>query len=212
VIDESTEYFCRPTDITSTRHFEREVLPLLQKMRQQSLRMTSNHADAEDLLQETALKAYAARHSFRPGTNLAAWLSRIMTNIYIDTYRRIRRQPSQSLTGHFTDRELLRVAAHCRVGLPSAEDQALTTLPDSCVATAMMRLPEIFKTAVYLADVAGFSYREIAAITGTGHGTVASRLRRGRRHLRRQLIELRSPPHSGCASGVPDVAVMSARH
>ena len=126
--------------------------------------------DAEDLLQETLLKAYAGRHSFQPGTNLTAWLFRIMTNTHISSYRTKKRQPAQHPTDHITERQLAASAGHRPAGLWSAEDHALATLPDPQIRAAMQALPEQFRIAVYFADVAGFSYKEIAAITGTQRG------------------------------------------
>jgi RNA polymerase sigma-70 factor (ECF subfamily) len=144
--------------------------------------------DAEDLFQETLLKAYAGRHSFQPETNLKAWLFRIMTNTYINSYRTKRRRPMQYPTDQFTDRQLAASAAHGSTGLWSAEDQALATLPDPQIKAAMQALPEQFRIAVYFADVVGFSYKEIAAIMQTEQGTVSSRISRGREQLRNLLI------------------------
>lgn len=157
--------------------------------------MTATVADAEDLLQETLLKAYAGRHSFQPDTNLKAWLFRIMTNTHISSYRTMKRQPAQYPTDQITDRQLAASAAHLSAGLSSAEDVALATLPDPEIKAAMQALPEQFRIAVYFADVAGFSYREIAAIMSTEQGTVSSRINRGRERLRSLLFDTvgRSP-------------------
>ena len=151
--------------------------------------MTSTIADAEDLLQETLLKAYAGRRSFQPETNLKAWLFRIMTNTYISSYRTKKRQPAQYPADQITDRQLAASAAHRSDGLWSAEDQALATVPDPQIKAAMQALPEQFRIAVYFADVAGFSYKEIAAIMETEQGTVNSRINRGREQLRNLLID-----------------------
>jgi len=150
--------------------------------------MTSNRADAEDLVQETVLNAYAALRTFEPGTNLKAWLRRIMTNTYINGYRRQKRRPAQYSTAELTDQQLVASASRTPGGLRSAEDQALETLADPYLKAAMMELPEQFRTAVYFADVAGYSYKEIAAMTDTRQGTVSSRLNRGRKQLRDSLI------------------------
>lgn len=176
-------------DPGSAAHFERDVIPLLEPLRRRAIRMTYAPADAEDLLKETVLKAYAGRHSFQPGTNLKAWLLRIMTNTYISSYRTNKRRPVQYPTDQITDQQLVASAAHRPAGLWSAEDQALATLPDPQIKAAMQALPEQFRIAVYFADVEGLSYKEIAAIMDTQRGTVSSRINRGREQLRRLLTD-----------------------
>jgi RNA polymerase sigma-70 factor (ECF subfamily) len=156
-----------------------------------ALRMTRNAADAEDLVQETYLKAYRAYASFQEGTNLRAWLYRILTNTYINNYRAAKRRPEVSDVEDVEDLYLYKrmsAPGGIRAGR-SAEDEALDTFTDDVVKTALEELPEAFRMAVLLADVEGFSYKEISEITDVPIGTVMSRIHRGRRALQKTLFD-----------------------
>ncbi len=164
--------------------FQEEALPLLDQLYGGALRMTRNPQDAEDLVQETYLKAYRSFHSYRPGTNLKAWLYRIMTNTYINSYRKKQRQPVEAPTEEITDYQLYTTSSHDSTGLESAEVLALENMPDSNITDALNQLSDDYRMVVYYADVEGLAYKEIAEVMDTPIGTVMSRLHRGRKQLR----------------------------
>jgi RNA polymerase sigma-70 factor (ECF subfamily) len=177
-----------PEDPALRERFEREVLPLLPNLYSAALRMTRNPADAEDLVQETYLRAYRGFSGFEEGTNLRAWMYRILTNTFINSYRKKQREPVTVQEDDLDEWYLFDKLGESGVE-PSAEAEVIRSMPDEDVQKALEALPEGFRLAVLLADVEGFSYKEIAEILGIPIGTVMSRLHRGRRALEKALWE-----------------------
>jgi RNA polymerase sigma-70 factor (ECF subfamily) len=171
-----------PTD--NLNLFEQEAIPYMRQMFPAALRLTHNRCDAEDLIQETFARAYQKFHLFSPGTNLRAWLHRIMFHVFYSNCRKRRRRPAETLAGDLYDT----LDPGAVPASSSAESEALDQLASSPALRALRDLPECFKTVVYLADVQGYQYAEIAAIMGTPIGTVMSRIHRGRRLLRTRLV------------------------
>ena len=171
--------------------FQEEALPMLDSLYSGALRMTRNPADAQDLLQETMLRAYRAFHRFEPGTNLKAWLFRILTNAYINTYRKKQRQPTSVSQDEVEEFDLYQQLKDHDPDLSvTPETIVLDNLVDSDIIEAIDDLPEQFRLAVVLSDVEGFSYAEMAEIMDVPLGTVMSRLHRGRKVLQKRLWEI----------------------
>ncbi|WP_240422766.1 sigma-70 family RNA polymerase sigma factor [Leucobacter sp. wl10] len=195
------------------QRFTEEALPLLDQLYGAAMKMTRNPQDAQDLVQETFLKAYSAFASFQEGTNLKAWLYRIMTNSYINTYRKKQREPYLGAVDDLEDWQLGGAESTTAMSARSAEAEAIDRTPATVVTDALNALPEDFRMAVYLADVEGFSYQEIADIAGVPIGTVMSRLHRGRARLRKALGEYAGEQGVGKNTGTkpaPEATTRSA--
>jgi len=171
--------------------FAEDAMPFMGQLYGTAVRMTRNPADAEDLVQETFLKGYRAYDRFEAGTNLRAWMFRILTNTYINSYRKKQRRPKESDLADVEDLYLYRkLGSGTTASLGrSAEDELLDSITDDEVKTAIENLPEQYRLAVLLADVEGFAYKEIAQMLDIPIGTVMSRIHRGRKQLQKALYE-----------------------
>ena len=178
------------SDTDLAARFAREAEPLFDVLSRGARRLTGSDADAEDLLQDTFLHAYAGFRTFRADTNLKAWLFRILYNRWVSAYRSKQCRPSEVPVDGVTERDLADSAARLPAGHRSAEAEALDALPDNEIKAAMDALPDGFRNVVYLADVQGYTYAETAKILGIPHGTVMSRASRGRQRLRVALAHV----------------------
>ncbi|WP_028264790.1 sigma-70 family RNA polymerase sigma factor [Arthrobacter sp. MA-N2] len=197
--------FANETPEQRRARFERDAMQYVDQLYSAAMRMARNPSDAEDLVQEAYTKAFSAFHQYKPGTNLKAWLYRILTNTYINLYRKRQREPLQSNSDTIEDWQLARAESHTSAGLRSAEAEALDHLPDSDVKSALQSIPEEFRLAVYFADVEGFAYKEISDIMNTPIGTVMSRLHRGRKMLRDLLADYAA--ERGISAGADEKAL-----
>ncbi len=184
----TTTEIVRESAADRTLRFERDALAFTNQLYAAALRYTKNPDDARDLVQDTYLKAFASFHQFEPGTNLKAWLYRVLTTTFINNYRKKQRQPMIS-NAELEDWQIAEAASHTSDQGKSAEVEALEKMPDSDVKRALQEIPEEFRMAVYFSDVEGFSYKEIAEILDIPTGTVMSRLHRGRKQLRALLMD-----------------------
>ncbi|MEY2663195.1 MAG: hypothetical protein RIR35_3 [Actinomycetota bacterium] len=178
----------KETAAERTKRFERDALQYMNQLYAAAMRYTRNPEDAQDLVQDTYAKAYTSFHQFEPGTNLKAWLYRVLTTTFINNYRKDQRRP-QTSDSELEDWQLAEASSHTSDQGKSTEDVVLENLPDSDIKNALAQIPEEFRMVVYLADVEGFSYKEIAEIVGVPAGTVMSRLHRGRKQLREKLAD-----------------------
>jgi RNA polymerase sigma-70 factor (ECF subfamily) len=177
------------SDSDYAQRFTDQAMPFVDQLYSGARRLTASPYDAEDLVQETMLSGFKGFRLFREGTNLRAWLFRIMYNTWVNGYRARQRRPNEVLCDEFTDAQLAG-GGHVPIGLRSAEIEALERMPDEEVVAALDQLPEALRMAVFFADVEGYRYREIAALTNVPVGTVMSRLARGRRRLRELLADV----------------------
>ena len=168
--------------------FERDAMQYTSQLYAAAMRYTKNPHDAQDLVQDTYAKAFTSFHQFQEGTNLKAWLYRILSTTFINSYRKAQRQPLIG-SSELEDWQIHKAASHTSDQGKSAEDEVLENLPDGDVKRALAEIPEEFRMAVYFADVEGYSYKEIAEILNVPAGTIMSRLHRGRKLLRELLAD-----------------------
>jgi RNA polymerase sigma-70 factor (ECF subfamily) len=190
-----------------TASFERDALPYLDKMYPSALRLTRNRADAEDLVQDTFVKAYVSFGQFEPGTNVRAWLYRILITTFISSYRKRQRELQPAMASDIPEWQFAGARPDPTVEVKSAETEALERQADPKVKLALQALSEDFRTVVYLADVEGYAYQEIAGLVGTRIGTVSSRLHRAHRQLRDLLHDHAATRHLLEDGPVPEASV-----
>lgn len=178
------------TDAELAARFERDVFPLVDALFAGAMRLTRQRADAEDLVQETMMRAYSSFRTFQHGTNLKAWLFRVQANANINGYRKRMRRPAELCLDTIDEWRLCADAGRSPGALRSAEMEVLVSLPDEVIRDALDALPVDFRMTVYYADVEGLAHKEIGAIMGTPRGTVMSRLHRGRSRLRILLADV----------------------
>ena len=195
------ELLATETVVERTARFERDAMQYTNQLYAAALRYTKDPHNAQDLVQDTYAKAFTSFHQFEPGTNLKAWLYRILTTTFINTYRKDQRRPLIS-DGEVEDWQLAAAASHTSDLGKSAEDEVLENLPDGDVKRALQEIPEEFRLAVFYADVQGYSYKEIAEILGIPAGTVMSRLHRGRKLLRVLLMDYAKDRGFGGSDGM----------
>jgi RNA polymerase sigma-70 factor (ECF subfamily) len=191
--------------VADQEHFAEDAMPFMDALYSAAMRMTHSAADAEDLVQETYLRAYRGYKGFEVGTNLRAWLYRILTNTFINSYRSKQRRPTETDLGEVEDLYLYRRLGGLEASERgrSAEDELMDLVTDSEVKDALDALPEQFRVAVLLADVEGFSYKEIADILEIPIGTVMSRLHRGRKGLQKLLADFATRRGLSAAESAP---------
>ncbi|MBP3085495.1 sigma-70 family RNA polymerase sigma factor [Mycolicibacterium fortuitum] len=178
------------SDAVLAARFVREAMPFHTVLLRTARRLTLSQTDAEDLVQDTLMNAYTGFHRFEPGTNLQAWLFRIMHNRWISTHRMKQRRPDTFSVAEFTDNDMLGSAGHSAIAERSAEDRALDLFCDDRIRDAVLTLPEGFRTVLYYADIEGLTYAETAARMDIPLGTVMSRIARSRERLRAALAEI----------------------